>query len=260
MDKRIKAGLVGIVAAVCASCSTGMYDSLSRTTDDPFTERPTVRSFDVVNTILVSWSKDDAADEFILERSDDAIIPSYSVIYRGTNTSFVDAALIDQSRYLYRLRKTRGDKTFAPSTTAFGVASLVQRDSLEDNDSKSKATHLKDTHDTNMFFYRSYDGDELSDDDWYSVDIPANRKALIAITDYDADSGSTETHYKVYINETRTEDVKDGDSFEIENNTLRDTRYYFMVYPDNEKYVAVSAAGGKMVSYKIVYLSWVPIL
>lgn len=260
MEKRIKAGLVVIVTLFCVSCSTGMYDSLSRTTDDPFTEKPAVRSFDVVNTILVSWSKDDAADEFILERSDDAIIPSYSVIYRGTNTSYTDTALVDKSRYLYRLRKTRGTKTFEPSVTAFGVASLVQRDALEPNDSKQNATYLKDTHDANMFFYRSYTGEELLDNDWFCVDIPANRKSLIAITDNDAVTGSTETHYKVYINGSRTEDVKNGASFEIENNTLNDARYYFMVYPDDEKYVAVSAAGGKIVSYKIVYLSWVPIL
>jgi len=238
-----------------SSCFDGIFDTLNRTVDDPFTEIPSVSSLIDSYTIHISWSADEAADEYILERSDNTISLSYQIIYRGTNTFFIDKNLPDEYMYLYRLSKKRGKKTFAPSNPALGVSSLIVRDLHEPNDSQKYATHLSDiTLYANMPFFRAYNGLTVSDTDWYYVEIPPLWKASIIIFDQKAKDGSKDTHFNIFCKDALTpEEVVQNTAITIVNYKTVKEKYYFKVYPRESIYTDNfnGGFGGTVVDYNI---------
>jgi len=238
-----------------SSCFDGIFDTLNRTPDDPFTEIPSVTSFLESYSIYIEWSKDEAADEYILERSENIINLSYQEIYRGTNTTFTDKNLPDESMFLYRLSKRRGKKTFLPSNPALGVSTLTVRDLHEPNDSEKYATHLSDTTlYANMPFFRSYNGLTVSDTDWYYIEIPPLWKASIIIFDQKAVSGTFDTHFMIYIkNESTPETVSQNTPIPIVNYKTIKEKYYFKIYPRETIYADNSNGGfgGTIADYNI---------
>jgi len=243
------------VTLFLSSCFDGIFDTLNRTTDDPFTEIPSISSFLESYSICISWSKDEAADEYILERAENLIYLSYQIIYRGENTTFTDKNLPDESMYLYRLSKRRGKKTFPPSEPALGVSSLIIRDLHEPNDSEKYATHLSDiTLYANMPFFRAYNGLTVSDTDWYYIEIPPLWKASIVIFDKKPIPGSTETHFKIFCKDARPpENVAQNTAITIVNYKTVQDKYYFKVYPMETNYTDTSNGGfgGTIIDYTI---------
>ena len=255
---------MAVVALALSSCSSAMYDSLSRTTDDPVTEMPAVASFEVESAILVTWGRDEAADEFILERSDDLRTPVYERIYAGTELAYTDVALEEEGRYLYRLIKRRGGKTFAPSAPALGVCSAVCKDVDEPNGARQAAIDIVNDHNANMYFYKSNSGLRVSDDDWYRVTILPRMKALIKVTDLNAPYGIDATHFKVYKEALLDDDVVTGGFIEIENRKYVTETYYFKLFPNEQIYLRDGdgfeiVAGGAIVPYTVALYGFVTI-
>jgi hypothetical protein len=228
-----------------------MFETLDRTVTDPSREVPRVEAFVGSGLVTLYWTGDEGADEYILERAKDAVSLSYQMIYRGPELSYEDRDAIEGTRYLYRLSKRRGDKTFGPWETSLGVRSLIIRDGYEINNTSETAVHLETLSlIANMYFYRSYNGATLRDEDWYSVDVPPQRRLSVVVSDSLIGTGGLPSHFMYYILGATGDEVIHEDAFWIFNTTTQQKRFYFMLYP-NETLFAGSSAGGQIISYTI---------
>jgi hypothetical protein len=249
-----------LLAFSLAGCSSGMYEMLSRSFDDPVVIKPHVESFLESNTIFISWDYDEAADEYILERAKDHPISLvYHVIYRGKDIEYADRDLQNDALYIYRLSKRRGLRTFGPSGEVLGASSLITRD-IYRNDTKEKALRLEaNDFILNIFYYRSYTGMELIDEDWFYIDIPPMRQASVVINDSQVSEGDFPTHFEYYEYAVKSDTVRQLRDFWIINTELTTRRCYFKIFPTRSQFVADGIpAGGKFVSYTISLRSIVP--
>jgi hypothetical protein len=243
------------------TCMQGVFDTLNRSTSDPFTEIPTVRSFIEYNTVLLNWSWDEGADEYILERATDrSLTLEYQEIYRGTGTTYKDSGLPDEASYLYRLKKRRGEKIFPASGPALGVSRQEIVDVHEVNDTEERAVQLNHTElHLNMFYYRSYTGLTISDVDWFYVDIPPQWRVSIVIADQEAPTSSADTHFRYYIKNMDKGVITQNTNLDIRN--VEDTmlRCYFKLYPLEKIFVSDdSLSGGDIINYTIKIGALVP--
>jgi hypothetical protein len=245
-----------------ASCTPGMFELLDRTMDDPALHKPFVESFTESNTITVSWERDAATDEYILERAEDEKVRSFFEIYRGGMTEYVDRGLPDNKRYVYRLYKRRGKKTFGPTEQALGVSSLVCRDIYEPNDAMERAIQLETIdYIANMYYYRAYSGEEAIDEDWYFIRIPPLRQASVVVNDSRVEESNRPTHFEYYEYKRDQKPVRQLLNFWIVNNEMVTKDYYFKLYPAKNQYIGAELpAGGAIIQYKISIREIVPII
>lgn len=242
-------------------CSSGMYDLLSRTTDDPRVVKPFIESFVDSNTIYASWNADAAADEYILERAEDHPVSlAYEIVYRGKGTLYADGGLETDKRYIYRLSKRRGEKVFGPSGEVAGVSSLVCRDPYR-NDTMQQALRLETIdYIANIYYYRTYGGLEIMDEDWYYIDIPPLRQASVVVSDSRVAVADSPTHFEYYEYGRSANPVRHLKDFWIINTELETKRYYFKLYPVKFQFVAIGIpAGGDIIQYRISIKSIVPV-
>jgi len=182
-----------------ASCCDGHFDELGRTVEDPVVTAPTVVSFIHENEITVGWDEDPGADEYILEVSSGRISSPYTIAYQGRMRSLVLQGCEDQGLYLFRLTKLRGRTPFGPSDTVLGVGSSVRRDEWEPNDREAESTDLGYAKRANIYYYRSYNGRETFDLDWYSLVVPPRMIAyIIVIQTNPAINGNNNTYLMLY--------------------------------------------------------------
>ncbi|MCL2410207.1 MAG: hypothetical protein FWC97_01055 [Treponema sp.] len=246
----VKTLAVIIILIAFSSCSPGMYEMLSRTLNDPVVVPPRVESLAASNTIFISWDFDEGADEFILERAVDSPFLYFEEIYRGTSLGFVDRNL-PEGRYIYRLSKRRGREIFGPSPRALGVSSLVVRDIFR-NYSRENALQLGPVDIiANIYYFRSYCGLELINEDWFFIDIPSLWRVALWVDDSDARPGNTATHfmYSVYTRESGP--VLQLAPFWIVNPKLVTTRYYLKLFPARREFLDDGVPGGSIVQYRI---------
>lgn len=260
----MKRTIIALIASLCTffavtSCRSGMYDLVTRTNDDPFMENPKAECFTLESAISLSWSVDLGADEYILQRAVDDYDPDFSTVYRGTSTSYVDRAVTDQTRYLYRLGKRRGAREFYPQGYTLAVGSEATRDSYEPNDEEAKATFLEYMIRANSYCYCFYNAEYFTEGDWYYIRIPPQRRAVLELTDEAMATGADETHF-MYV-------VKDGgepeqvpnaggggveNNFEIINESLVTKDYYFKIYLNRDMIFSENSYGGTLIQYRLV--------
>jgi hypothetical protein len=242
---------------------------LGRTTDDPRTEIPVVKSFNGDFSILISWNVDEAADEYYLYRAFDEQNPQYQLVYNGHSTGYRDVFTInhEETLYLYRLGKRRGKKHFTDLTTngkaALGVVSGSRIDFQEPNDDRANATVLeKILLFANSWYYSSNtnDGIKIYDEDWYCIDVPSHWIASIILHDLDAPSQSTVQHFKIEIGGRGSETITSDFQMDIPNPNDSQERIYFRIYPDYETFeqnypppapLPITGGYGKFVRYTI---------
>ena len=244
--------LTAAVFALC-SCSPGIYETLHRTTEDPKVVPPLAESYAESNTVFLSWDYDEGADEYILERAEDhPYAPQFTVAYRGGALSYADRNLEEGVRYVYRLSKTRGSRVFGPSAEVLGVSSVETRDSRGNNDMKTALRLYSMDYISSIYYNRSYGGLEITEEDWFYVDIPPLRKAWIMINDFQAGAANTATYFEYYVFERESGPVIHLNDFAILNNELETARYYLKIYPAKKRFVENGASpGGGLVHYKI---------
>jgi hypothetical protein len=261
-----------MLCALClAACEPGMNETLGRTTDDPFPEIPSVRPFVENYTIIVSWSSDEAADEYYLYRAaDDSVASQYALVYRGPLQEYRDRFAISQAgeRYLYRLGKRRGERLFVdletPGKAGLGVVSEDSLGLYEPNNSEGEATVLSSAAlPTNLYYYESNAIDHIViyDEDWYCVDIPAYWKAQIKIDDTDPPPLSSQTWYTFAQRGFPSQDITMTTPVEIANTTNGMQRYFFRIFPKYSLFQTVTPYNGgcgKFVYYTIKVLNMQP--
>lgn len=243
----------------CASllgCSDGFLEDLGRALDDPVILDPRVVSFVDETKIYVSWDEDPGADEYLLERAQDTDAAVYGTVYRGTDTTYTDTDCVDQDRFLYRLRKLRGNRSFGPSAAWLGVCGAFRKDAHEPNDTEDAATALSYDRISNLYFYRSYTGEVLGDVDWYRVAVPARRVAYIMVIQDGIDVGTENTKFEVTQPGLAPARVKNSVPIEIRNTTYVDQDYSFKIHPHiDDFFSSPEYGGGSMVSYTIMIYS-----
>ena len=238
-----------------SSCGGGFLPDMSRTLGDPSVDAPVVASFSKENRVEVSWPQDVNADQYLLERTQDGGVPNWTAIYAGSATSYEDTDCTDQGRYLYRLTRTRGAKSFGPSNAVMGVASAVCRDALEPNDTETEATPLTSTLAANLYYYSSViqqNGAPLltQDVDWYSVSIPPHRKANIVVTQDNLQGGSTNTWMYFYLKGTNPAQIVNNQAIVITNySDVAAMTFLFKIYPIPSSF-AVNG-GGSLITYTV---------
>ncbi len=234
------------------ACGDGLLGELDRVADDPTVTAPAVVSFLDELSITVSWPADEAADEYVLERAEDAVAPSYAVAQRGTATTFVDTACADQRRYLYRVSAFKGTKLFGPSQPALGVGSATCRDSLEPNDAEDTATPLDYDRSANLYYYRSFAGAEVRDVDWYAVVVPPQRKANIVVTQVSPAPAGVATALIFYLKGTVPQPVINSLAIAVANPANESRTLLFEISPDPDQVVLdPSLAGGSTIDYTV---------
>ena len=243
-----------LAAAIATSCSEGLLTDISRSLDDPVVVAPSAASFIHENRIDVTWPRDRGADEYVLERATDAAVPVYAVVSRGTSTNYVDTDCADQGRFLFRLTKIRGTKSFGPSAAVLGVSSAVCRDSLEPNDDESQGTTLTSTLAANLFYYSSIlqqHGAALveQDVDWFTLTVPPDRTANIVVTQQGLQGGSTNTWMYFYLKGTNPQQIVNNQAIPVTNYSNLTATFLFKIYPIPSSF-AVNG-GGSLINYAV---------
>jgi hypothetical protein len=243
---------------LAAGCSPGLLPELDRVLRDPAVSTPLVQSLDRELRIEVSWDVDPAAEEYILERGEDALTGAFSVVYRGPGTFYADTDCRNQGRYLYQLSKSRGSRLFGPSVAVLGVAGDTCKDELEPNDCEPQATALGDFQlRANLFYYRAtpwlYPGQQLQDDDWYWLQVPPQRIANLLITQVGLSSGSEHTYINFYRKATTPIHVVNNHLLAVSNPSPEPQRIAFKLYLEPADFILEPyLGGGTLVDYTLV--------
>ena len=228
---------------------------MDRLARDPTVDAPVVRSFAAENCIFIEWSEDEAADGYILERAPDSPLDLiYSTVYEGTEISFADSDCRNDDRYLYRLRKLKGDRIFEPSAPVFGVGSVTRMDDHEPNDTDEEATVLDYTRMSNMYYYRTFSDEIAQDLDWYSVSIPAGFTAEIVVTQISpALEPGVLTNYMLFgVQGSPVEPITNNAANLIKNTYSEARTFYFQIIPDPARFLSgMGLAGGTMALYTV---------
>jgi len=253
--RRVGRALAVLSAALLSSCGDGLLREMSRTLGDPAVALPVVSSFVVENRITLSWTSDANADQYVLQKALDAASPVYSVAYSGTARQFDDLNCTDQGRYLYRLAKTRGGKTFGPWDAVLGIGSAVCRDALEPNDAESAATPLTSTLAANLYYYSSIAQQNgapfvQQDVDWYSVSVPPHRQANIVVTQDGLSGGSVNTWMHFYQKGMNPVQIVNNQAIAVKNSSDTATQtFFFKIYPIPTFFP--SNGGGSLITYAV---------
>ena len=246
---KLKLPIIVFMVCVLSSCSDNLYYAISRTTDDPSEAALTVRCFDAVNTVSLSWKDDPASDYYVLYRATNGPVLSWQKIYFGTDTSYKDSALSEAELYRYRLDKVRGCKTFTGDNIVLAVATSVTQGLLYDNSSQEKAYELTYKVSSSCYYYKFDDNNFLIDYDWYKITIPQRKKARIKIS---YNSANSNAWYKYFVPGYESQEIQNEGLITVSNYLDSEQTLYFVIIANPNEFVDSSAlTGGAVRAYEL---------
>jgi len=232
--------------------------TFSRTRPMPFVDTPVVTSFRVNGSILINWKYDQGADTYIVMRSFDKpptfSIGSFSPVYEGATLQFIDTAVEDEGRYVYKLYKRRNGIMYPSSDQlydriALGVSVRIQEDNHEPNNIEIQATLLESSIQANIHcFGFSLQDNVLEDIDWYKVSVPAHKTAHIVVEYNDE---INDRYLLVTDPVMGTYSVTHGVPFQIKNDAAIQKYVTFAIRPDKTRFLLANQTGGMVVSYTL---------
>lgn len=229
-----------------ASCSENTFEEiLFRTVDNPFYDTPSIDSLSLEHTVYLSWDEDDACDAFRLMRSYDQKELNFSCVYEGKRIAYKDIDLMNGSRYVYRLDKTRGKKYFEGMTHAYGYSSDCRRDEYEPNDREEDATFLEHDLICNLPCVQFIAGNRrFIDEDWFYIALPPRRAAEIVISQHNLPNESTGANTSLMVQTAGCESasVKQKVAHVINNTSHTTKRFYFKIYPNITELFSASSS------------------
>jgi hypothetical protein len=241
-------------ALALASCGSGSLETMERSGEDPTVVSPTVDSFAEERMISLSWPEDPRADEYIVETASGSVgSPTYAVAYRGKVAGFREEGCADQSLHLYRLVKVRGEREFGPSDPVLGVGSVTRRDGAEPNDVEAQATDLGYEKSANLYYYRSYEGLEAQDVDWYSIELPPRMVAYIIVEQTRPKLSSTVTTWMCYaLKGQGSTPVDNGVPIALYNYAYSVRTIAFEIFPKAADFIGSGGPqGGNLIDYTV---------
>ncbi|MBQ3798751.1 MAG: hypothetical protein II837_00515 [Treponema sp.] len=255
MTELFHAFILPVLLVPLFSCENGDVSELLRTYDDPSDATPRVDSYSDPYTVRLSWNPDEAADTFILLRAPDNGLYSFTEVYRGTGTNYTDSftGMEGIDRYLYRLDKTRGQRTFTGSSYACAVSSMSENDLHEDNDVCGRATELEISLSATMPCARFvWEGKAIYDVDWYYVDVPAHRTATVLVEQTDSGRGaaSADTDFLWMEEGGVWSHVASNTPFKLTNRSHERRKLRFVISP-NLTQVFPGGTGTRVLAYTI---------
>ena len=231
-----KLSLLSCMAVLFFSCQNGALEEiLFRSMDDPSDDVPKADSLATEHTVYLSWKEDDASDSFRLMRASDTAPLSWSCVYEGRATAFMDKNLADNERYIYRLDKTRGQKYFEGKEYGYGWSSGSIRDSCEPNDTRESATFLEyDRICTLTCAGFLTGGKEILDEDWFYVTIPPMRQADIVVGQHNLDNSTAgaKTNLRIQVSGFDSQSVRHQAAYPIQNTGYETRSFYFRIFPE----------------------------
>ena len=235
-----------LVSLLCfVACKQNMYEEiLFRTLEDPFYDVPKTNSLKKEKTVYLSWEEDDASDCFFLMRAMDDDNLNFTCIYQGRETNYIDTNIEEQTRYVYRLDKQRGNKKFIGETYALGYASTCREDSCENNNNETVATLLTHEFICNLPCVKYITENKIViDEDWFYIEVPPRRNVDIIITQEGLPQNSNgseqpSTNLMLQVVGKESISVTQNNAITIKNTALEANRFYFRVYPNTTTLLA----------------------
>lgn len=223
---------------ILISCDNALFNLIKRPQKDPELFELKVDSFTKQYEIHCSWEADELADKYILMRSEDNPKLNFEEVYFGKSLSYNDSNLKDNTKYIYRLDKLRGEKRFIGKKHYLGIYGDKVEDTYEPNDKVETATYLEKAKQGNLYYYTSAKGIQVSDIDWYRVRIKANRQVSLSLT-YDAST----PNFKVILPPNGEEKTPGNNvAFQIRNDTEQEKEFYFSVGLDKGQFSSTGAS------------------
>ena len=176
-----KISMIVISVIVLFSCSNDFFSDAIKRDVLPEITKPNVESFMIENKLEINWDYDELVDEYILYKDTNPNGNFSYIAYKGSNISFTDVNVINDTFYYYKLAKKQGKKEFAKSNYSVGVCKDVKKDECENNNSRDTAVELVEiVTDANIYFYKdSRTSLSIEDKDWYKVTLPPMRRLVL---------------------------------------------------------------------------------
>ena len=245
--------IICTLLSLTVSCTNGDISELLRSYDDPFDETPAADCYSSPYTVRLSWQEDECADKFILMRAEDDGTENFRQIYAGKAISFTDKFLIndDQKRFLYRLDKIRGNRSFKGLDCTCAVVSAIGHDTHEPNDTINNAIEFNRIINATMPCSQfKYKGRAYGDEDWYYIRLNPLCKARILFNQTGLNAGVQNTDFLYMELGGASITITDGNKITIENSELVSRNIYFKVFPNVTKKFSGSA-GSEVMSYRL---------
>jgi len=253
--------IVILIFLLPVSCTEDLLDRITTNNILPEVEKPAVKSFDKMQTIIIEWDKDEGADEYILYRSE---VPdgSYKEIYSGTDLSYEDnvGSYEIGKFFYYKLAKKRESNEFDKSGYVCGVVAETVKDVHEDNDEESdnKCIDGVNSINANIYYYRDGHGNVLCDNDWYSVTIDQGLYISYFFNNESPGAGGMGNLVKLVSSYTPSgvKYLPDDERIDIYNNSSERKNLSFMICFDmNNVFTYTALSGMLVVSYTLIYYS-----
>jgi hypothetical protein len=244
---------VWLLTLIGFSCTSSLYDSLGMKDIYPDSKAPVAASFAVENGVSLSWQADPAADSYRVYR-DTAPDGDFTLkVYEGEGLSFTDTGLTADQFYYYKLSKLQGWKEFGKSAAVAAYVSQVRRDSYEDNDSRERATLLKNPVSCSIWYFQDAYQNSVSDTDWFYIDVEAGMNQTAAFENF-SNIGNGDLLYSVNGDNPKT--VISEQEVSLTNKEQKTQRFYIQVYPSKSKFAGdPGLPGGKFASYTLKRIS-----
>jgi len=210
-----------------------------------------VESFLEYRAVTVKWQGDIQADEYVLQRARDEIngVGSYTEIYRGRGTKYIDRKVDDDIRYVYRLDIIQKGNVHKGEQTRIGVGNSAEVDLNEPNNRMEQATALSSFKRGTMYYFRFSDGRELTDIDWYKVKVGGGKSVYLQIQE-DGTVGMTTLWMEIKGKEPFL--TEHGKWYELRNEAKTEKEWYITIYPYVENYAVEGMTGGTIRRYTII--------
>ena len=117
--------------------------------------------------------------------------------------------------------------------------------------SKDKSTLLTWDLQSNLYYYQSYGDEKIEDLDWYRVEVPPRRKALVVVTQSGISTGDS-AWITFYLEGHTPFTVTNGSAVEIPNYTYDTKMFYFRISPRPSGFVSdLTKGGGQFINYTV---------
>lgn len=223
---------------LCSCTENVIQEILFKPNRDPLFESPKVDSFSDSKCIKINWNSDTGTDCYYLMKREDTSAGDFKCIYKGKILSYEDYDIENEKRYIYRIDKKRGNKTFISDKYGYGFAADCIKDRWEPNDDMNTATLLEADLNCNLFFaFFKTDDNEIHDIDWFYIVIPPGRTACLVVTDEsltDTTAGAS-SDLCIQINEHQSMEIENKKEYTVTNTSTETLKIYFSIFPNISK-------------------------